>query len=161
MIKPIIYFDLDGVLADFAKGVFTKTGVSIVGPDSFADKKLKDSIFADPNFFLGLELLPGAHDMIEFARIFGTVKILSATGYSYESLVARQKRAWVAEHFGSDIEVHLVPKSGDKAKFAWPDVVLIDDRLEKSVMPFRDKGGLAIHHTDPELTKSELRVMFK
>ena len=161
MSKPIIYFDLDGVLADFTKGVFEKCGVSITGPDSLFDKDIKARVFSDPSFFLELDVMSGAHDMIELARTFGIVKILSATGYSSESLVAAQKRAWVSKHFGSDLEVHLVQKSHHKAKYAWPDVVLIDDRLEKSIMPFRDKGGIGIHHTDPELTKVELVEVFK
>ena len=159
MTEFIIYFDLDGVLADFEKGVYTRTGVDILGPDSFSGKDLKDQIFADPTFFLDLDVLPGAHRMVEYAKGYGEVKILSATGYSNEEGVKAQKTAWVRKHFG-DLEVHTVPNSDDKAKYAWPDIVLIDDRLTKSVIPFREKGGIGIHHTSPANTMAELDKIF-
>ena len=163
MHKPIIYFDLDGVLADFDSGVYKITGVDLQlhGPDAFADKELKDSVFSHPTFFIDLELMPGAKDLVQYALGFpAEVKVLTATGYSNEDAVDAQKRAWVKKHLG-DLEVHTVPKSDMKAKFAWPDVILIDDRLEKSIMPFREKGGIGIHHTSPAKTKAELDRVFK
>ena len=161
MQRYIIYFDLDGVLFDFEQGVFNLTGrdISGAGNGDFGDKAFKDSVFSHPTFFEDLPLMPGAQQMVEYAKGYGDVQILTATGYSNEVKVAAQKRVAVKKHFG-DIEVHTVPKSGDKAKYAWPDIILIDDRLEKSVIPFREKGGIGIHHTSPANTRAELDRIF-
>jgi 5'(3')-deoxyribonucleotidase len=161
MPRHIIYFDLDGVLADFEEGVFRKTGVDLrlLGDEAFSDKALKDSVFADPAFFTTLAMFPGAKELVEYAKTYGDVKVLSASGYSSEQSVSAQKHAWVKQHLG-DIETHIVPKSGDKANFAWPDVILIDDRLEKSIMPFREKGGIGIHHTSMASTRAALDKIF-
>jgi 5'(3')-deoxyribonucleotidase len=163
MDRPIIYFDLDGVLADFEKGFHRMTGIdlALLGPDAFADKETKDAVFQHPTFFLDLELMPGAKDLVNYAQGFqADIKVLTATGYSNEDAVDAQKRAWVKKHFG-DLEVHTVPKSEMKAKFAWPIDILIDDRLEKSIIPFREKGGIGIHHTHPAKTKVELDRVWK
>ena len=134
MHRHIIYFDLDGVLFDFEQGVLNLTGVDITGQDNFGDKEFKDRIFQNPTFFSTLPLMAGAHRMLEYAKGYGEVQILTATGYSNEDGVGAQKREAVRRHFG-DLKVHTVPKSDDKAKYAWPDIILIDDRLEKSVIP--------------------------
>ena len=157
----IIYFDLDGVLADFDSGVKQLSGVDLSQTltDTLSDKSLKDRVFTHPTFFLDLELMPDAHDMVNYAKSYGEVKILTATGHSNEAAVKAQKEAWVRKHF-SELEVHTVTKSEDKAKFAWPDIILIDDRLEKSVLPFRERGGIGIHHTSPARTKRELDRVF-
>lgn len=159
MHRPIIYFDIDGVLADFDAGVMAVAGVDLAlhGPDAFADKELKDQVFAHPTFFIDLPVLPGAKDMVAYAMGFDAdVQALTATGYSNEDAIAIQKRKWIKIYFPEIKEVHTVPKSDDKAKYAWPDIILIDDRLEKSIVPFRTKGGIGIHHTSPANTKREL-----
>ena len=164
MDRPIIYFDMDGVLADFEAGFFRVSGqdLSLLPDNVFADKETKDKVFAHPTFFLDLPLLPGAIEMVEYAMGFNAdVKVLTATGYSNEEAVAAQKEEWIARHFPSIDEVHTVPKSDMKAKFAWPSDILIDDRLEKSIVPYRAKGGIGIHHTSPADTKRQLDKVWK
>jgi len=159
MDKPIIYFDMDGVLADFEAGFLKVAGVdlSLLGPDVFADKETKDKVFAHPTFFIDLPLLPGAKEMVAYAMGYDAdVQVLTATGYSSEESVEAQKQEWIRAHFPEITQVHTVPKSDMKARYAWPDVILIDDRLEKSIMPFRAKGGIGIHHTSPGDTKRQL-----
>ena len=164
MNKPIIYFDMDGVLADFEAGFLKVAGVdlSLLGPDVFADRETKDKVFAHPTFFLDLPVLPGAKEMVAYAMGYDAdVQVLTATGYSNEVAVEAQKIQWINKHFPEITEIHTVPKSDMKAKFAWPDVILIDDRLEKSIVPFRAKGGIGIHHTSPADTKRQLDKVWK
>ncbi len=132
-------------------------------PDNvFADKATKDKVFANPTFFIDLPVLPGAKEMVAYAMGYDAdVKVLTATGHSSEESVKAQKYEWIRRHFPEIKEVHTVPKSDMKAKFAWPDVILIDDRLEKSIMPFRAKGGIGIHHTSPADTKRQLDKVWK
>lgn len=154
---------MDGVLADFEAGFFKKTGIdlALLGPDAFADKERKDQVFSHPTFFLDLPVLPGAVDMVNYAMGYGDVQALTATGYSNEEKVAAQKQQWIRRHFPQIKKVHTVPKSGDKAKYAWPDIILIDDRLEKSIIPFRENGGIGIHHTSVANTKAQLDRIFQ
>ena len=164
MNKPIIYFDMDGVLADFEAGFLKLTGqdLSLLPDDVFADKKTKDLVFAHPTFFLDLPVMPGAKNMVAYAMGFDAdVQVLTATGYSNEEAIKKQKLEWLQRHFPEIKEIHTVPKSPDKAKFAWPDIILIDDRLGKSIIPFREKGGIGIHHTSPANTKRELDKAWK
>jgi 5'(3')-deoxyribonucleotidase len=163
MNKPIIYFDMDGVLADFEAGFLKVAGVdlALLGPDVFADRATKDKVFAHPTFFLDLPVLPGAKSMVQYALGFDAdIQALTATGYSNEDGVQKQKKAWIAKYFPEIEEVHTVPKSDMKGKYAWPDIILIDDRLEKSIVPFREKGGIGIHHTSPADTKKQLDKIF-
>lgn len=162
--RPIIYFDMDGVLADFEAGFLKVAGVdlSLLGPDVFADKETKDKVFAHPTFFLDLPVLPGAKDMVAYAMGFDAdVQVLTATGFSNESAVMAQKHEWIHTHFPEIKDIHTVPKSDMKSGYAWPDIILIDDRLEKSIIPFREKGGIGIHHTSPANTKRELDKVWK
>jgi len=164
MNKPIIYFDMDGVLADFEAGFFKVSGqdLSLLPDGVFADKATKDKVFAHPTFFIDLPVLTGAKDMVAYAMGYDAdVQALTATGYSSEESVKAQKHKWIAMHFPEITEVHTVPKSDMKAKYAWPDVILIDDRLEKSILPFREKGGIGIHHTSPADTKRQLDIVMK
>jgi len=164
MDQPIIYFDMDGVLADFEAGFFKVSGqdLSLLPDDVFADKETKDKVFSHPTFFLDLPILPEAKDMVRYAMGFAAdVQALTATGYSNEEAVAAQKEEWIARHFPEITQVHTVPKSDMKAKYAWPDVILIDDRLEKSIKPFRAKGGIGIHHTSPANTKAQLDKVWR
>lgn len=164
MDRPIIYFDMDGVLADFEAGFLKLTGqdLSLLPDDVFADKETKDKVFAHPTFFLDLPVMPGAKDMVAYAMGFNAdVQALTATGHSNEEAIKVQKHAWLQKHFPEITEIHTVPDSAMKARYAWPDIILIDDRLEKSIIPFREKGGIGIHHTSPANTKRELDKVWR
>ena len=52
----------------------------------------------------------------------------------------------------------MVSKSPDKAEYAHPYSILIDDR-EKSIDPWRTKGGIGILHTSAEETIAQLQAI--
>ena len=61
-----IYFDLDGVLADFDRGVMELAGFNRNGATANSDIKDDDmwqAIAKVPNFYDKLELMPGAKEM--------------------------------------------------------------------------------------------------
>jgi len=150
--RLFIVFVLDVVLSVFEAVFFNFSGhdLSLLPADVFADKETKDKVFAHPTFFMDLPILPGAKEMVAYAMGYDAdVQALTATGYSSEESVKAQKEQGIATHFPEITEAHTVPKSDMKARYAWPDVILIDDRLEKSIVPFRAKGGIGIHHTRP------------
>ena len=87
---------------------------------------------------------------------FKSVKILTACGYTPKD-AKEQKTAWFAEHY-PQIECIVVAKSPDKAAYAHPYAILIDDR-SKSIDPWVAKGGIGILHTSAEDTIAQLRAI--
>lgn len=142
-----IYIDSDGVIADFDKKVIEILGGKRI--HEVPKGRLWSSIErydkeVEP-FFESLELMPGARRLVDFARgNFENVKILTATGFTPAN-GGEQKIRWYAKHFPG-LEVIVVKKSPDKAAYAHPKAVLIDDR-SKSTDPWLSAGGIAILHT--------------
>lgn len=152
-----IAFDSDGVIADFDTLVYEILGQRHIHevPKGTMWREIERYDREVAPFFESLEIMPGAVEMLEFAREhFDEVFILTASGYTPAD-GAEQKRRWYARHF-PDIRVEVVPKSPDKARFATPTTVLIDDRT-KSIDPWVAAGGIGILHTSPHDTIAQLR----
>jgi hypothetical protein len=84
-------------------------------------------------------------------------EILTAAGnpaYGAEE----QKRRWVPWVIGSDIKVNVTRKSADKAQYATPNSILIDDQ-EKSIKPWIAAGGIGILHKSAASTIEELKKL--
>jgi len=154
----ICYFDLDGVLADFERGVFQATGKHIptnMGPDGFEESGLKSEVFENDKFFIDLPLMIGAKEMSNEAKnLFPSIQILSAYGSINTKSVQSQKHKWVKRWFGN-LPVTLVPNSKAKGKFGKPTTLLIDDRT-KATNAFKSNGGNIILHTDYRKTIKEM-----
>lgn len=98
--KPLVFVDLDGVVADFV-GPLIKKGFPYpqdyhFGNYSEEDRKYVNSLFRDPDFYLQLEPMPGAQEalmsMIEL-NVFGG--FLTARPHSVLEATMR----WVGRHF--------------------------------------------------------------
>ena len=152
-----IYIDLDGVLANLVKKMKEITGhtLSDSGYDNPAWKKFHAELESGKRLFAELELMPDAEELWKYVRRYNP-NILTATGKSFPEEVDKQKREWVKKHFSGYNTIYTVMASGQKAKFAWPDSILIDDR-EKSIIPWRERGGIGILHTSAENTIAELK----
>jgi hypothetical protein len=155
MIKKI-YIDLDGVLAEFDKAVYEKTGIlDLLGKD-----QSWRTVFGDLDFFLNIEPFWYAHDLVEKIKDFGCdVEILSSSGTNNSQIVACQKILWCARYFPR-LPVNIVNKSSEKALFASSETLLIDDRCEKSIVPWVEAGGIGITHTCASRTIDELNKLF-
>jgi phosphoglycolate phosphatase-like HAD superfamily hydrolase len=155
-----VYVDLDGVLADFSKGM-TRALQTVLG-DEFQHSEHKYN--QDPHYrrimwksldkyqrehgkemWYELDLMPDAHILWNFVKGFGP-EILTATGQARYN-AAEQKRRWVAEKLGSHIPVHTVEHSSHKAQKACPRCILIDDN-PKSINPWVEAGGIGILHSN-------------
>lgn len=95
-----------------------------------------------------------AFQLWNYVKKYGP-EILSATGHVGNAV--DEKNAWVRHHLGN-VPTHLVRKSEDKAKFAAPNHILIDDR-SKSIEPFVKAGGVGILHTSAADTIAQLKEM--
>lgn len=141
-----VYVDLDGVLADFVSGFCQHFGVQPGEVDRAELKRLKQT-FAQRCFFATLPPFEGARTfMQQLAEMGLQPAILTAVSEFDSEVNARQKAEWVAEHIGP-YPFHWCRKSHEKARFAAPGHILIDDR-PKSIEPFVAAGGQGILHQD-------------
>jgi 5'(3')-deoxyribonucleotidase len=149
-----IYFDMDGVLADWVAG-FKKLFKDEVKYEDFNSlpkneyDDVKHVIAHRPHFYLNLPTLNHAVEtLVTLIEDGHDVAILTSCGKINTDAVVTQKKKWLKKVFGGyDIPFHYVTTSKEKAEFAADDALLIDDR-EKSVVPFEAAGGKVIHYED-------------
>ena len=194
-----IYFDMDGVLADFKGGTAQSPPVitanselqrlaqqavssgkpDVMGMDEESQKEFFKGEQKDPHmkalkkawtaatnakfkaagqegFFLNLPVLPGAQDMVHLATSLTGKKpnVLTAPIASARAQCEAEKEEWIKNNFPGAFDKFFCTEV--KQEHAAPNAILIDDR-PKYVNPFRDAGGIAILHMDPNKTMEELK----
>jgi hypothetical protein len=151
-----VYVDLDGVLADFDQATKDRFGMSmkthkqgkVWSAIERYDREVK-------GWFYSLPKMPDADRLWEFVtRHFETVRILTATGTTPRD-AAGQKKAWVGEKYGWDVECICVQSSSNKAEYAHEKAILIDDRT-KSISPWINANGIGVLHKSAKKTIDEL-----
>jgi 5'(3')-deoxyribonucleotidase len=149
-----LYIDMDGVLADFDKGVYELCGKR---PEHLSKNEMWDIIKCHYNdgkrFFKHLPLMADATMLwsnIEHHRPI----ILTATGNSIKS--AEQEKYWWADLYFKGARVITVEFGKDKAEYAMHGDVLIDDR-SAVIIPWVKAGGIGILHTSTIDTLKKLK----
>lgn len=159
-----IFLDLDGVLADFDRGVFLATGKT---PDQIADDDVMwAAIKQVPNFFLNLPKMVGADQFVSYVLSIAAynrcaVSVLTGLPNPDKELADAdvQKRSWVATLYPVlATSVHCC-LSKEKQLFCKPGDVLIDDRRD-NITRWKKAGGHGILFRDPELAVHELYRLF-
>jgi hypothetical protein len=156
---PIVFLDLDGVMADFEGYFESHFGFR---HDSVSDKEMWRLIDAHENFFGSLPPLPGALTFCDtlYDSWGGLPIILTACPRTNYFKAAIQKRDWVHNHISK--RLHVLPVMGGKNKCLFMKQrgdVLIDD-FEKNIVPWREMGGVGIVHTSFEDTLAKLKEVF-
>lgn len=163
-----IFVDLDRVLADIGKGLNNIFRVihgrgSIFSQERYEqDSQYKDWMWETceeyqkrgGEVWYELDMMEDAWDLWDYVKPYNP-KILSATAHAYLN-AAPQKRRWVAERLGDDVQVFLTLSSAEKARHAAPGHILIDDR-PGSINPWIENGGIGILHTSAKQSISELK----
>lgn len=155
--KYKIFVDLDGVLVDFDKQM-EKEGFSptVVQQNKKIKAKFWQHIMALSKrgipFWSKMDPMPDAFELWNYVKKYQP-KILSATGSVGNA--AEEKRAWVKQFLG-DVPVFLVRKSEQKAQYAAPHHILIDDS-KKSIEPWIKVGGIGILHKNAIETIQQLK----
>lgn len=158
-----LYVGLDGVLADFAADVrrFFPTFIDIGDDmDPAYEALFWEAVRAyqasGGRLWYELDLMQDAVHLWTYLQPY-TPCILTATGPRIYN-GASQKRAWVYKYFGVDVVVQCVEKSRQKARYAHPEALLIDDRA-KAILPWRDAGGIGILHTSAADTIAQIQAL--
>ena len=136
---PPLFLDLDGVLADFDRGVKAVTGKR---PEELPTKVMWRELARHRDFYGTLEFMHDAQDLWRFCEPYGPTIL---TGLPLGSWAPEQKRRWVARMLGAHVPV-ITCMARDKHRHASPGAVLVDDR-EKARAPWEGAGGVFVLHT--------------
>ena len=161
-----IYFDMDGVLADFEKGIRELCHMEPQPQNGKRDKRTDDlmweAIGKIDRFYDRLDLMPGAKEMFDtvYGKYGDRCEILTGIPREERGLVtaAEDKITWTCRLLSENIKVNAVCRKHKINFCTGPEAVLIDDR-EKTIKEWQDKGGTAVLHTSPEETIRELEKL--
>ena len=154
-----IYVDSDGCIADFnshVKSIFGKSVEDFVKKSHFWSALMYYDTHVE-KFFRNLPKMDDADILMDYLQTnFNSVKILTACGTTPADANV-QKIEWYAEHYPG-VDCIVVTKYPDKAQYANPRAILIDDRA-KSIDPWVAAGGIGILHTSAEDTIEKINQL--
>ena len=152
-----IYFDMDGVLADFNKGIKELCGIEPISQNGVSDKRKDDDMWERvrrvDHFYDKLDLMPGAKMMFDtlYDKHGDACEILSAIPKPHRGIetAGEDKTKWVKRLLSKDIVINIVYRA-DKQKYCTgKDCILIDDH-EKNIAEWEAMGGTGILFTNVE-----------
>ncbi len=152
-----IYFDMDGVLADFARGV--QELCHMEAPPQEGHKEENDKMWARirsiGNFYDRLELMPGAKEMFDkLYKTYGSkVEILTGVPKPEKGILTAEKDKinWVRRLLSDKVVIHTVLRREKKNFCEGEGCILIDD-LKKNIEEWKKQGGTGIEHKSAEET---------
>lgn len=158
-----IFFDMDGVLADFERGVIEILGLSPVN-QAKKSRAQDDIMFTamqkEAHFYNRLHLMHGAKEMFlaVYSRYGDRCEILSGIPKPWRGIVnaGEDKIAWAHRLLTSNIVVNIVYREEKKNFCKGPEYILIDD-YEKNIREWEALGGTGILYQDAESTIQKLR----
>lgn len=154
MITFKIYFDLDGVLANFEKKILDIANeyycLKLSSTENIKYQQKQEIIrmynARGGKFYQDLELYPGAmHLVFGCASIKNVeIEILTSIGHTDAENTYKQKCAWVKKHF-SGLKVNVTKSGAEKVKYSHKNTFLIDDSV-KAVQEFTqiETGGIGL-----------------
>jgi hypothetical protein len=165
--KYIIYFDVDDTLTDYS---YRLKNTLITNPETQIKQKIKPSDTAkNLEYWTSAEWLPGSKEMVSFTlQNFENVKILSAvpelskekqekTGERFYEAPVKGKTEWINKNIGN-IEKIWTKDGKEKANYAKPNTILIDDKLE-NIQHFEAAGGVGILFDNPQNVIKKLELL--
>ena len=160
-----IYFDMDGVLADFNRGARELCGIEPVEQAKMTNRQA-DELFkamrSVPHFYDKLEPLQGALEL--FADVYkkhgSKCEILSGIPKPKRGIenAGEDKINWAHRLIDKDLKVNIVYREEKKNYCLGPDYILIDD-LRKNVTEWEAMGGTGIFFESVESTVLKLKDM--
>lgn len=157
--KPQIFLDCDGVLADFDTFVDPYLGGG--GRESWDDidpQEFWDRLEVIDNLFGSLDKLPDADDLVagveKFCKDYDLDAPIILTGRPRLSKYTQQKLSWRDKHF-PHLEMIVCESKNKRTHMKAPGDIIIDD-WAKHMNDWIDVGGTWILHKSAEQSLQEL-----
>ena len=164
--RVMVYLDMDGVLADFDRGVRELCGMEPQSQNGKRSAKLDDAMWdairKTEHFYDRLAPMPGAEEM--FGRIYRKYgeqcEILTGVPKPERGIVTavEDKKAWMKRELSDTVRVNIVLRKQKLDYCKGPESVLIDD-MEKTIRAWREAGGTGILHVSAGETLKELEKL--
>jgi len=157
-----LYFDMDGVLADFDRGVVELCGLPAIPQGKQTPEetdRLYDTMRGVPHFYGSLKPIDGAIEFFrEMYEKFGDkVGILTGIPKPRRGIdeAAEDKRNWLKQYLPGDYEVNIVYRVEKPKLCTGKGCVIIDDYIS-NVKAWEQAGGTGILHTNFKETREKL-----
>ncbi|MCR5501794.1 MAG: hypothetical protein K6F53_02165 [Lachnospiraceae bacterium] len=163
-----IYFDMDGVLADFERGVEELCGIPLpeqgLKRSSMEDSLMWEKIREVPHFYDRLEPMPGALEFFHTIhdRFGDNCEILTGIPKPKRGIkdAGKDKEIWAHRVLSKDLKVNIVFREEKKNFCRGREDILIDDLLP-NIEVWEAFGGTGILFRNPEDALKELREILK
>ena len=148
--NEVVYFDMDGVVADFVQGYKNVFGGLIdYNTDPFTTNQ---TCLSEPRFFRMLPILERGKALFDELRKKYQVMILTTPmqGMDYCKI---DKIAWVKEYLGEGLTILF---SDSKADYAHSNLDFLIDDMDYNLEPWAEAGGTALNFrkmTNEEIIK--------
>ena len=160
-----IYLDMDGVLADFERGVRELCNFEAEktqDEDPVRDELMWAEIKKIDHFYSKLDLMPGAREMFDslYGRFGERCEILTGIPKARRGILyaAEDKTEWVKRLLSDTVVVNTVYKAEKKNFVKGKGSILIDD-LEQNIREWREAGGTGILFKSAAQAMSELEEL--
>ena len=160
-----IYFDMDGVLADFSRGIRELCGVEPI--EQGARKPKEEDVMWEKarqvgHFYDKLMPMPGALEMFQtvYEKYDDKCEILTGIPKPRRGITTagEDKISWVRRFLSKDVVVHIVFREEKKNYCKGKGCILIDD-YEKNIREWIENGSTGILHISAEETMKELEKL--
>lgn len=157
-----IFLDMDGVLADFLRGVEKPEyiGHPLTNDDAgHTEYDLRKEELTNKRLFANLPPMVDMYDLIGYVKHCDVPwEILTAAGTVNRELVVFDKNEWIRKYVDPTVVVTCTYSGTQKAAFAFEGSVLIDDR-KKNIDAWVKAGGIGIVHESAEKTIKQLKEL--
>ena len=153
MIIEKIYFDMDGVLADFDEGLFEMCGIAPKSQETRTEMetaKLWSEIRKIDHFYNKLGTIPGSKEMFDaiYKKYGSKCEILSAIPNPKRNICTAEedKREWVKREISDSVKVNIVLRK-EKSKYADSKGCILIDDFKSNIEEWEALGGYGILFT--------------
>ena len=161
-----IYFDMDGVLADFERGVRELCGMEPAPQGPAWVPGCDDAMWVEiqkvDHFYDRLEWMPGSKELfVELYERYGDrVEILTGVPKPKRNVpdAGADKIKWIHRLLGEDIKVNIVLREQKPEYCRSKDCILIDD-FNENIDSWTASGGTGIQFASAEETRKALKEM--